>query len=97
MLTLPFDLDASSPLPLYEQLYRALAAQVRGGGLAAGQKLPGKRSLAAELGVSVNTVDAAYQLLVAEGWLEARPKSGFFVLPYTGPRGAAPAAPRGPV
>ena len=34
------------------------------------------------LAVAVNTVDTAYQMLVAEGYLEARPKSGFFVLEY---------------
>ena len=32
--------------------------------------------------MAVNTVDTAYQMLVAEGYLEARPKSGFFVLEY---------------
>ena len=57
--------------PLYDQLYRAIVAQIRHGELAPGERLPGKRSLAAELSVSVNTVDTAYQLLVAEGYLEA--------------------------
>ena len=75
--------------PLYEQLYRAVAAQIRAGELAAGERMPGKRSLAGELGLSVNTVDTAYQLLAAEGWLEARPRSGFFVLPYERPLAAA--------
>ena len=32
--------------------------------------MPGKRTLAGQLGVSVNTVDGAYQLLAAEGWLD---------------------------
>lgn len=74
--------------PLYDQLYRAIVAQIRHGELAPGERLPGKRSLAAELSVSVNTVDTAYQLLVAEGYLEARPRSGFFVQHYTGPKTA---------
>ena len=79
MLQLPLSLDASSKTPLYEQLYRALVAQIRGGGLPAGSRLPGKRTLAGQLGVAVNTVDTAYQILTAEGYLQARPRSGFVV------------------
>ena len=75
-------LDPASGLPLYEQLYRSLAEQVRSGELPAGARMPGKRSLAAELSVSVNTVDAAYQMLAAEGYLESRPRSGFYVQQY---------------
>lgn len=77
--------------PLYQQLYRAVTAQIRSGQLAAGEKMPGKRTLAGQLGVSVNTVDGAYQMLAAEGWLEARPRSGYYVRPYQRP--LAPAAP----
>lgn len=69
--------------PLYQRLYRALVRQIRTGTLAAGVRLPGKRTLATELGISVNTVDTAYQMLVAEGYVESRPRSGFVVLPFT--------------
>lgn len=89
MLQLSFAASDSGG-PLYDQLYRAIVAQIRQGKLAPGERLPGKRSLAAELSVSVNTVDTAYQLLVAEGYLEARPRSGFFVQRYTGPKTALP-------
>ena len=65
--------------PLYEQLYAALAADIRSGALAPGKPLPGRRTMAAQLGVSTNTVDAAYQMLAAEGLAQARPRSGFFV------------------
>ena len=65
-------LDAQSATPLYEQLYAALAAEIREGARPAGTALPGRRTMAAQLGVSVNTVDAAYQMLAAEGWAEAR-------------------------
>lgn len=82
MLHLTAALDPSSPVPLYEQLYQSLAAEMRGGTLPAGTRLPGKRSLAAELSVSVNTVDTAYQLLAAEGYLESRARSGFYVQEY---------------
>ena len=83
MLDLTLCLDPGGPRPLYQQLYDSLAAQIRDGRLRTGDRLPGKRSLAAQLAVAVNTVDTAYQMLVAEGYLEARPKSGFFVLEYT--------------
>ncbi len=104
MLHLTTALDPTAPLPLYEQLYRSLAQQIRTGTLAAGMRMPGKRSLAGELSVSVNTVDAAYQLLVAEGYLESRPRSGFYVQEYRAlPASAAtraepqrPAAPQPP-
>lgn len=83
MLDLAQCLDAASSAPLYQQIYESLARQIRRGQLRPGERLPGKRAMAAQLAVAVNTVDTAYQMLVAEGYLEARPKSGFFVLEYT--------------
>ena len=49
MVHLTTALDASSGVPLYEQLYRSLAGEMRSGTLAAGTRMPGKRRLAAEL------------------------------------------------
>ena len=72
--------------PLYEQLYRHLVAEIRRGRPAPGGKLPSKRRLCALLGVSMSTVDTAYALLVAEGYLRALPRSGYVVadlLPLT--------------
>ncbi len=80
MLELNLDLDGREHL--YLQIYTNIAAQIRTGQLAPGSRLPGKRSLAAQLAVAVNTVDTAYQMLLAEGYLESRQRSGFFVLPY---------------
>ncbi len=79
MVDLTFDLEPGSEKPLYEQIYDNLVRQIRSGSLRAGERMPGKRSLATELSVAVNTVDTAYQMLVAEGYLEARERSGFFV------------------
>ena len=94
MFHLTTALDAASAVPLYEQLYQSLAAEMRAGAIPAGTRMPGKRRLAAELSVSVNTVDAAYQILAAEGYLEARERSGFYVQEYLAlPESAAPAAP----
>ncbi len=83
MLDLARCLDGASGAPLYQQIYESLSRQIREGRLRPGDRLPGKRAMAAQLAVAVNTVDTAYQMLVAEGYLEARPKSGFFVLAYT--------------
>ncbi len=82
MFHLTTALDAASTVPLYEQLYQSLATEMRSGTIPAGTRMPGKRRLAAELSVSVNTVDAAYQILAAEGYLESRERSGFYVQEY---------------
>ena len=98
MVELALCLDPGAKKPLYEQLYESLAEQIRSRRLGAGDRLPGKRTLAEHLSVAVNTVDTAYQMLTAEGYLEARPRSGFFVLAYTGalPRSAPPQVPAAP-
>ena len=100
MFHLTTALDADSAVPLYEQLYESLAAEMRSGAIPAGTRMPGKRRLAAELSVSVNTVDAAYQILAAEGYLEPRERSGFYVQEYlalpTRPEDAPPPAPELP-
>lgn len=68
-----------SHTPLYIQITRHLKQQIRTGALPAHAKLPSKRSLAGHLGVSVTTVESAYSQLVSEGFVESRPKRGFFV------------------
>ena len=58
------------------------------GRLAAGERLPSTRALAAALGVSRTVVTAAYTQLFAEGWLEGRHGSGTYVAPgAAGPPG----------
>ncbi|MEV6618915.1 PLP-dependent aminotransferase family protein [Streptomyces sp. NPDC051051] len=57
-------------------LERALRDAVRSGRLAPGTRLPATRRLATEVGISRNTVKAAYDQLVAEGYLTARQGSG---------------------
>lgn len=96
MVELTVCLDPAASRPLYQQLYESLSAQIRGGRLKSGGRLPGKRALASQLAVAVNTVDTAYQMLVAEGYLEARPRSGFFVLEYAGALPSAPPPPAVP-
>lgn len=81
MIELTLSLQTDSPTPLYQQLYEELCKQIRDGRIPQSTRLPGKRTLAAHLSISVNTVDTAYQMLLAEGYVESRERSGFFVLP----------------
>ena len=63
----------------YLQLYRQLRQDIVSGALPTGAKLPSKRSFAEELGLSVITVEHALALLTDEGYLLARPRSGYYV------------------
>jgi len=65
--------------PLQLQLYAAIRAGVLDGRLGPGERLPSSRALGEDLGLSRNTVLGAYDRLVAEGYLAARPASGVFV------------------
>jgi len=76
MITIPFKNKGAF---LYVEIYEYLKREITDGNLKFGEKLPSKRSLASHLSVSVNTVDAAYGQLVAEGYLESSPKRGYFV------------------
>ena len=73
-----FTLQPHGGKPMYEQIYEYIAGEMRAGRLRAGEKLPSRRALAAHLRVSQNTVDTAYGMLAAEGYLRAVPKSGFY-------------------
>ncbi|HEY4102404.1 MAG TPA: GntR family transcriptional regulator, partial [Polyangiaceae bacterium] len=56
-----------------------IAAEIHRGRLRAGDRLPGSRSLAQQLGVGRNTVVAAYAELVSEGWITTERAGGSFV------------------
>ena len=71
--------DPKSAIPLFRQLYEALRQSIVDGVLTPGLRLPATRSLAAELGVSRNTVLSAYEQLLAEGYLEGKMGSGTYV------------------
>jgi GntR family transcriptional regulator/MocR family aminotransferase len=73
-------------------IYRALLESIRSGRVGVGDRLPPTRTLAADLGVSRTTVSAAYESLVAEGFLESRVGAGTYV---TGLAASAPTAPKG--
>ncbi|WP_258535680.1 PLP-dependent aminotransferase family protein [Bacillus sp. 03113] len=67
--------------PLYVQLYRYIKNEIEIHHLKEGTKLPSIRQLAMHLKVSKTTIEEAYHQLIAEGYVESRPKSGLWVLP----------------
>lgn len=77
--------------PAYIQLYMLLRDDIVKGIYPRGTKLPSKRLLADECGISVITVEHAYALLCDEGYVEARERSGYFVIFSVGDRYAASA------
>lgn len=74
-----FSLDVNSDEPMYHQIYAYIKNEILTGGLAYREKLPSARELASGLSVSRNPVDAAYEQLVAEGYVSSVPKRGYFV------------------
>lgn len=72
-------LDPTKKEPLYEQIYNSIKEEIVTGALPFGARLPSARRLAKHLDVSRNTIDTAYAQLSAEGYIESKPKRGFFV------------------
>src|SRR5258708_34624346 len=70
------ELDRAADLPLHRQLYNSLRSHVLDGRLPPKTRLPATRVLANDLGVSRNTVIAAYDALLAEGYLDSIAGSG---------------------
>ncbi|TRX73937.1 MocR-like pyridoxine biosynthesis transcription factor PdxR [Pseudomonas mangiferae] len=98
---MPFPFDSSLPAagaggPLYRQLYQRFRDAIAQGRLRPGDRVPAVRTLASELGVARGTVDAAYQLLIGEGYLLPRGPAGTVVSPRLSlpPPGPAPSAAR---
>ncbi|MCC7142768.1 MAG: PLP-dependent aminotransferase family protein [Candidatus Eisenbacteria bacterium] len=65
--------------PLYTRIYRQLREHILSGLLPSGSPLPSGRALAADLGVSRNTVESAFDQLVAEGYIVRRIGAGSLV------------------
>lgn len=74
--------DRTLKTPVYLQLYRRYKDAISNGSLKPGDRVPAIRSLASELNLARGTVEAAYQLLISEGYLEARGPAGTVVSPY---------------
>lgn len=74
-----YEIDRKQKRAAYLQLYSLLRDEIVRGIYANGMKMPSKRTLAEEIGVSVITVEHAYALLCDEGYLESRERSGYYV------------------
>ena len=81
---LDYDLGLRGDESLYDYLYQRIRDDIASGELREGARLPSKRALAEHLGVSVVTVEGAYRQLVVEGYVESRPRSGYFVCDLRG-------------
>jgi GntR family transcriptional regulator len=79
LVQLMLNLAATSNLPLYQQLQRALREAIDQGVFGPAEALPAERQLAAELDISRITVRKAIDGLVEEGLLVRRPGSGNFI------------------
>lgn len=75
-----YSVDVKSKDSAYLQLYRQLRDDITNGVYRFGEKLPSKRLLADETGVSVITVGHAYEILCDEGYVEAKERSGYFAV-----------------
>ncbi len=74
-----YTVDNNGSEKAYLQLYRQLRSDITESLYKYGEKLPSKRLLAEEAGVSVITVEHAYAILCDEGYIQARLRSGYFV------------------
>src|SRR3984893_16215616 len=75
----PWAVKRSAATPLFRQIYAQIRSAALSGVLGPGTKLPSSRELATSLVVARASVVAAYEQLLAEGYVEARAGSGTFV------------------
>ncbi|MEN8433860.1 PLP-dependent aminotransferase family protein [Clostridium septicum] len=79
MDVITINLSNNDNIPLYEQLYNYIKNEIQQGKIVSNTKLPSKRKLAKHLQISLNTIESAYEQLMAEGYIYSKPKKGFFV------------------
>lgn len=92
-----YDLERLPGRSLYEKLTDCIRRDIRAGVLPAGTHLPSKRRAAADLGVSVVTVQGAYDQLLAEGYITSRERQGYFVAQIELSPPSAPPPPIAPI
>lgn len=74
-------IDNKSGVPIYEQIYRQIKAQIISGSIVEEEALPSIRSLAKDLRISVITTKRAYDELEKEGFIYSVAGKGCFVAP----------------
>ncbi|GKU84725.1 PLP-dependent aminotransferase family protein [Niallia sp. NCCP-28] len=80
MLEITPVLEYKSNKPLYLQLADYIKQEIAAGKIKSQEKLPSKRKLSDHLGLSLNTIQSAYDQLNAEGFIESRPRKGFYAI-----------------
>jgi GntR family transcriptional regulator / MocR family aminotransferase len=86
-------LDPSAAEPYYRQIYDRIRGAIAAGTLKPGDRIPSARALMKELGLARGTIESAYALLTAEGYIQARGQAGTVVSPDLKPRSPMPSAP----
>jgi GntR family transcriptional regulator/MocR family aminotransferase len=74
-------LDPGAATPLYRQIYDRFRSAIASGVLKPGDRIPSARALTKELGLAKGTIEAAYSLLAAEGYIQALGQAGTIVTP----------------
>lgn len=91
--------DRTAQAPLFRQIYERVRGGIASGTFSTGTRLPSARNLASELGVARGTIEDAYGLLAAEGYVERRGPAGTSVAAFEtgrgriGPLGGKPPTP----
>ncbi len=71
--------QGESAVPLYLQLYHYIKTAILEGSILPREKLPSLRGLSKSLGLSMTTIELAYNQLLVEGYIYSKPQSGYFV------------------
>ncbi|PAD66740.1 GntR family transcriptional regulator [Bacillus sp. 7586-K] len=82
MIELTPYLNRKDNTPLYIQLANYIKQEIVCGRIKPGERLPSKRKLSSYLGLSLNTIQTAYEQLNAEGYIESKPRKGIFVTAF---------------
>jgi GntR family transcriptional regulator/MocR family aminotransferase len=74
-------LDRKATEPFYRQIYNRVRGAIASGLLKPGDRIPSARALMKELGLARGTIETAYSLLAAEGYIQSRGQAGTIVTP----------------
>lgn len=83
-------IDRRLAVPLFRQVYDRVRVGIANRTFQPGARLPSERTLAEELGVARGTIEEAYALLAAEGYIERRGPAGSVIAPALGHDSALP-------
>jgi GntR family transcriptional regulator/MocR family aminotransferase len=75
---LTFTIQQEDTIPIYQQLYSFIKNELQTGQIPSGTRLPSKRKLSSHLGISLNTVQTAYNQLIEEGYIIPEERKGFY-------------------